>query len=130
MSRKILFIRFVYWFGAIADLLLFLEMLLINYFKTSVSLPVGTGIAYEYMLRGQASLMLGWTMVLIWAQIKPVLRKEVLLFTGILIAAGLIINIENILHPYQLISIFTMLIYFAAYFLAAHIKKNEKDEEI
>jgi hypothetical protein len=75
MKHKIMFIRFVYRFGAIADLLLFLDMLLIVFFGVSVSLPVGTSHAYQYILPGYAALMPGWTLVLLWAQVKPIERK-------------------------------------------------------
>jgi hypothetical protein len=104
-------------------------MLLIIFFNTSVGIPISTGIAFEFTLKGQASLMLGWTILLIWAQIKPIERKEILLFTSIMIAAGLLINISNILHPYQLTCIFTMLIYFVAYLVATNLKKKQDKEE-
>ena len=112
MKHKIMFIRFVYWFGAIADLLLFLDMLLIVFFGVSVSLPVGTGHAYQYILPGYAALMLGWTLVLLWAQVKPIERKGILLIIGIFIAVGNLLDISNILYINQLISIFTMTIFF------------------
>jgi hypothetical protein len=118
MKHKLVFIRIVYWFGAIADLLLFLDMMLIMLFGVSVSLPIGTDKAYQFMLPGNAALMLGWTFVLVWAQAKPIERKEILLVVGIMIFAGELLNISNILHMNQLIAIFTMIIYFVAYFLA------------
>jgi len=126
MKHKLIFIRFVYWFGAIADLLLFLDMMLIMLFGVSVSLPIGTGNAYQFILPGYASLMLGWTFVLIWAQVKPVERKEILLCVGVMIFVGELLNISNILHMNQLIAIFTMIIYFIAYFLANGIKKAKR----
>ena len=43
------------------------------------------GLTYRYAMMMGAALMLGWTLLLIWAYIKPVERRDVALFTVIVI---------------------------------------------
>jgi len=50
------------------------------------------GLDYRYAMGMGASLMLGWTVLLIWADRKPVERKGVLIITIFPVIAGMIAN--------------------------------------
>ena len=121
MEKKIIFIRFTYWYGAILDLLVFLDMIISILFEFSVSLPnVSTDISYKYQTGTGAFLMLGWTILLIWADRNPIERKDVLLLTSIPVVIG--IMVINILYTYfWFLSVITLIIFIIAYFLARSI---------
>lgn len=50
------------------------------------------GIEYRYAMGMGASLMLGWTALLLWADQKPLERKGVLLITLLPVVLGLVLN--------------------------------------
>jgi hypothetical protein len=49
------------------------------------------GNDYKYAMMVSASLMLGWTVLLIWADRKPIERKGVIMITVIPVVVGLIL---------------------------------------
>lgn len=118
MNKKIIFIRFTYWYGAILDLLVFLDMIISVLFEFSVSIPhVSTDISYKCQTGTGAFLMLGWTILLIWADRKPIARKDVLLLTAIPVIIG--IMLINIIYTYfWILSFITFIIFIIAYYLA------------
>jgi len=71
-----------YWIGiivdAIATLLLFSPTIANAVFQP---LPFETGPVYLYVSRVAGALMLGWTVLLFWAQLKPIERADILLIT-------------------------------------------------
>ena len=71
-KRKILWLRASYWIGAVADAVVGIRMLM----------PEAMGEAgFRYAMGTSASLMFGWTLLLIWADRRPVQRKGILLIT-------------------------------------------------
>ena len=91
-KRNVLLLRIGYWSGAVLDGLMVIPMLLpaiggrlfgIDQFRP--------GTDYRYAMMVAASLMLGWTVLLIWADRRPVERKGVLLITAIPVVAGLML---------------------------------------
>ena len=92
MNKKILWLRISYWVGAIIDGLAALQML----FPKLYTLTNGTGFTpsaeFGYAMRSGAPLMIGWTVLLIWADRRPVERKGVLLITVIPVVIGLALN--------------------------------------
>lgn len=119
INKKILFIRFTYWYGAILDFLVFLDMILSIVFEFSITIQnVSTDFSYKYQTGVGASLMLGWTVLLIWADRKPIERKDVLVITSIPVIVG--ITFMNILYtPVWIISILTLIIFLIAYWQAS-----------
>ena len=126
MNYKIVFIRFVYWYGAIMDLLVFLDMIISIVFEFSVTIQdVGTDISYKYQTGTGAFLMLGWTILLIWADRKPIERKDILLLTAIPVVLG--IMVINILYSiFWFLSVITFILFILAYILARTIKINNR----
>ena len=82
MKNKIIWIRISCWVGAIADGLATLRMLFPK---------VAYGVEYRYAMGLGASLMLGWTFLLVWADRKPLERKGVLLLTIFPVITGILL---------------------------------------
>jgi len=81
-NKKILMLRISYWVGAVADSLAFYRMLFPKY---------SYNVEYRYALGLGASLMLGWTFLLIWADRSPVERKGILLLSAFPVVTGLLL---------------------------------------
>ena len=93
MSGAIRWLRISYWAGAILDVLAALSMLIPGLFAFSSRLPdFRPGPDYRYATGMGASLMLGWTVLLLWADRRPLERKGVLLITLFPVVAGLVLN--------------------------------------
>jgi hypothetical protein len=93
-------------------------MLISIIFEFSISIPnVSTDISYKYQTGTGAFLMLGWTILLIWADRKPIERKDVLLITAIPVVLG--IMVINILYTvFWFLSVITLIVFVVAYILA------------
>jgi hypothetical protein len=93
MNKRVIFwLRCSYWAGAIVDLLAGLSMLIPA--MSSLSNPVSSlspTPAYRYAMGMGAPLMLAWTILLLWADRKPLERRGVLPIT-ILVVLGEVIN--------------------------------------
>lgn len=79
MKKTKILLRVTYWWGIIADALAAILMMMPKLFiaNTGVNLPNSTGFSYG-LLFGMP-VMLGWTVILFWADRKPLERKGVLL---------------------------------------------------
>lgn len=82
MKNKIIWLRISYWVGAIADGFAALRMLFPK---------MAHGVEYRYALALGASLMIGWTFLLVWADRKPLERKGVLLLTAFPVVTGILL---------------------------------------
>ncbi|MFW9817968.1 MAG: hypothetical protein ACFFE5_00035 [Candidatus Thorarchaeota archaeon] len=124
MDKKIVFVRFSYWYGALLDFLVFLDMIMSIIFEFSLIIPnVSTDISYKYQTGTGAFLMLGWTIILIWADRKPIERKDILLLTAIPVVVG--IMVINILYsPLWFLSVITLIIFLVAYWMARSVDKT------
>jgi hypothetical protein len=81
-NKKILLLRISYWVGAVADGFASYRMLFPKY---------SYNVEYRYALGLGASLMIGWTFLLIWADRSPVERKGILLLTACPVVTGLLL---------------------------------------
>jgi peptidoglycan/LPS O-acetylase OafA/YrhL len=79
MDRSVILIRFCYWLGAVLDGVVGFQL-------WSQLLA-----SRQFDLDDQrlAALMLGWTLLLVWADRRPIERRGVLLLTVFLFASGL-----------------------------------------
>lgn len=82
MKTQIIWLGISYWTGAVADGFATYLMLFPN---------IAGGVEYRYALGMAASLVLGWTILLIWADRKPIARKGVLLLTVFPVVSGLLL---------------------------------------
>jgi hypothetical protein len=93
MSKKILLLRVCYWIGAVADALSAIIMLSPKLGGSMYGISdFNPGYEYRYAMGLGASLMIGWTSLLIWADRRPVERRGVLLLTVFPVLFGLIIS--------------------------------------
>ena len=98
MEKAIRLLRISCWVGAIADGLVAIPMLLEA--GLGITSPI-TGyqptVEYRYAMGIGASLMLGWTALLVYAGRKPLERKGILVLTVFPVITGIIIS-----HVYAL----------------------------
>jgi hypothetical protein len=92
-NNSVRWLRISYWAGAVLDAAAALSMLSPDLFATVNGLSgFHPDIEYRYAMGMGASLMLGWTVLLLWADRKPLERKGVLLMTLVPVVLGLVVN--------------------------------------
>jgi len=92
VNKKILWLRISYWVGAIVDGLAALQMLFPRLYTLTSDTGFTPSAEFGYAMRSGAPLMIGWTVLLIWADRRPVERKGVLLITVIPVVIGVALN--------------------------------------
>ena len=125
INHKIKWLRISYWAGAIADLLMVILFLM----------PERMGeVEYRHPMGLAASLMLGWTFLLIWADRKPVERKGILLLTifpvisGLMIAGvyGVAVGVSPISIPSNILGVTLIALMGFSYFNARNLVDEEQ----
>lgn len=92
MKNAVLWLRISYWAGALLDLLAGLTMLFPALFTINNQLSSFYPTpAYRYAMGMGAPLMLAWTILLLWADRKPLERKGLLPIT-LLVIIGEVVN--------------------------------------
>ncbi|MGD0985148.1 MAG: hypothetical protein ABSA65_15235 [Acidimicrobiales bacterium] len=85
-------LRVAYVAGAVVDAAAAIEMALPERFgarlRYGASFDVGRA-EFRYGMRQAAALMAGWTVLLVWAFLDPVARRDVLLITIVPVIVGL-----------------------------------------
>ena len=85
-------LRISYWAGAIVDGVAALAMIFPALGKRMFGLAnFNPGPDYSFAMGMSASLMLGWTALLIWADRDPLSRKGILLLTVFPVIFGIVI---------------------------------------
>ena len=93
MDRSIQWLRISYFAGALIDSLAAVQMLFPGIFAATNQLSnFNPSVEYRYAMGMGASLMLGWTLLLLWASQKPLERKAILLITIFPVIVGLVVN--------------------------------------
>jgi hypothetical protein len=97
-NNPIFWLHISYWAGAVLDILAALVMLFPSLFVV-LNQPANfqADAAYRYAMGMGAPLMIGWTILLLWADRKPVERKGILPITLIVVAGEITIQIWGIL---------------------------------
>lgn len=85
-SKKILLLRIGYWIGVVLDALAFVQMAFPEIGKAMLKVNMETGPEYVFAINLGAGLMLAWTLLLVWADRKPVERRMIIPLTMIIIA--------------------------------------------
>ena len=81
-QRKIIIIRIIYWLGIILDGLNVVEMTLFMFYGFTFALEYSdSSDGAKYVAVLGTGLMLGWTILLMWGERKPIERKDLLLLT-------------------------------------------------
>ncbi len=93
MKKKIALLRFCYWTGAVLDALTVIPMLSSQLGGRMFGIAnFNPAAEYKYAMGLGATLMLGWTFLLIWADRRPIERKGVLILTVCPVLAGLFLS--------------------------------------
>ena len=127
MNRSIFWLRIAYWTGAVMDAVMLIPML----FPPAGAAMFGMddfhpGPEYRYAMYVGASLMAGWTALLIWADHKPVERRGVILLTIIpvifgMIGASLYIAGSGLAAPERILPMIAIEVFLAILYLSAYL---------
>ncbi|MBN2004661.1 MAG: hypothetical protein JXA21_14995 [Anaerolineae bacterium] len=96
MKDKILWLRITFWWGIIADAFEVIRMMIPQLFLATTGSPLTPDTGFRFGLLYGAPVMLGWTLVLFWADRKPLERRGVLLCLIPVILAYLVVEIVGI----------------------------------
>ena len=93
MASAVRWVRISYWVGAVVDAVAAVQMLHPPLFAFGMGFQeFHPGADYRYAMGMGASLMLGWTALLLWADRRPLERRGVLPLTVLPVIAGLAAN--------------------------------------
>lgn len=126
MKNTILLLRISYGWGIIADALMAFLMLHPDLFVrfTNVKLEVNDGLRFG--LRYGAPLMIGWTLLLLWADRKPMERKDILPLTLVVVAGYVITEVYSVVSGEtrlsQVLPVFAMQVLMSAMFVYSYIR--------
>ncbi len=98
MGRKnrVLWLRITFWWGIIADTFEVIRMIIPQLFLATTGSPLMPDTGLRFGLLYGAPVMLGWTLVLFWADRKPLERRGVLLCLIPVVLAYLVVEIVGI----------------------------------
>lgn len=125
MKNKILLLRISFWTGAVIDGFVGISMLFPGFWNSFNRLTIlDSTFALNYALWFGAPLMLGWTALLLWADRKPLERKEILIITVFPVIFGLmadnlfaltsqLISFENIIPKLAIQSLLVVVFLFS-----------------
>jgi CHASE2 domain-containing sensor protein len=140
MDKRILMLRISFWVGAVIDAFAVGPLVFPEIHAYMYGIPGfnATPVIYNFSYIG-AALMLGWTVLLIWADRKPMERKGVLLITVFPVVAGIayssiylaaagVIKLSSIM-PTLIMQVCITGLFLFSYFFAAAGKKavNQAD---
>lgn len=90
MDSRIRWLRIAYWTGAIVDALAFIVLLDSDLWAAINQVPnFHADWAFRYAQAFASALMAGWTVLLIWADRKPMERRGILPITVFPVVVGL-----------------------------------------
>ena len=93
VKNRILWLRICYWIGAIVDGFVAIAWLFPDFWASFNNFSQHqSGIELNFAMWQGAALMLGWTVLLLWADRKPVERKGVMLITLFPVLTGMILS--------------------------------------
>lgn len=139
MNRKILFIKICYFIGAGVDFLAVFPLLFPKVSRIMFGLPnFNAHNDFLYASRIGASLMMGWTILLLWGSQKPIERRGILLLTVCPVLVGLISSsilavTSGFIKPMFMLPLWVFYIvitpaYIVAYLLAGRMSPDQKRE--
>jgi hypothetical protein len=94
-KNKIRWLRIAYWTGAVLDAVAFLQMMFPSFTAEAMGVSFVVTPEYEIAMQFGAALMLAWTVLLIWADRKPVERRGILPITLIIIVMNFITFLQS-----------------------------------
>ncbi len=122
-------LHIAYWLGILLDALAFVQMAFPDLGRRMLGSTFTPGPEYVFAINLGAGLMLAWTLLLVWADRKPVERRMILLLTMIVPAWNLptllygvrmgLLPLSNIL-PQMVVLSAVFVFYGVCFVLAAH----------
>jgi hypothetical protein len=113
--KKVLILS--YWIGIVADAAATVLLFSPTVAKFALQQqPFEISAAYLYVSRIAGALMLGWTVLLFWAQLKPIERADILLVTVFPVVTLLAVAAVLVAKSNQ-ISFLSLLPMFVLYFI-------------
>ena len=88
--RQVLWLRIAYWAGIIMDAIAAIQMLFPRLLVRTYGVDLVPTPEFSFAMRYGAPLMIGWTVLLFWADRKPVERRDILLITAFPVVVGYI----------------------------------------
>ena len=133
-NKQVRLIKIAFWIGAITDALAAKIMIfpkLQVYLFGSENFSISPD--YRYALLLGASLMLGWTVLLIWGSQKPFERRGLLIITVFPVITGIVFaQIYAVLSGYiilsKIIPIWIHLSLLSAFYLYLYFSSNQSDQ--
>lgn len=135
MLNKKLIIRITLWFGILADFFETIRMIMPQIFISTVGVNTSVNDGFRFALLYGAPVMLGWTILLFWADRKPIERKGVLLCLVPVIIGYFIVEIIGIqlgvlnlqkTIPSFILQTILLTLSIISFFIAKRIEKDEK----
>jgi len=134
-KKVITLLRIGYWIGIVLDGLAFVQMAFPQIGLKMLKAKVEAGNEYVFAINLAAGLMLAWTLLLFWADRKPLERKIIILLTMIIIVwniCTLIFGIRVNLVPMetilpQIVMASLLLIYYAFCIIISFRMEDEQD---
>ncbi|MGC9393493.1 MAG: hypothetical protein ACP5J4_01415 [Anaerolineae bacterium] len=96
MKRKILWLRITFWWAIIADAFEAIRMTFPRLFLATTGGTLTPDAGFRFGLLYGAPVMLGWTLLLLWADQKPLERKGVLLCLIPVIIAYIVVGLVGV----------------------------------
>jgi len=139
MNRAIRLLRVSYWTGAVADGFFTIALAYPKLWGLTLGIvPFNPDLQHRMDMGVGASLMLSWTVLLLWADRRPMERKGVLLLTVFPALTGLAItgivavisganSLSNMMHVFILQGALAMF-FLASYVLARRSGASEKSD--
>ena len=88
--NAVFWLRVSYWVGAVIDFIAAIAMLFPKFTQIFLGFEPIPDPAYRFAIGMGAALMLGWTILLLWADQDPLARKGVLLITVFPVVLGIV----------------------------------------
>lgn len=112
MNKKILFLRVSYWIGILVDAFEAVRLTLLRYSALPQNLEIQGPLLGGLFGIGQGmALMWGWTLLLFWADRRPMERKGVLLLTVIPVVVLIFASTVDIASRYSTLANQSLYIY-------------------
>jgi hypothetical protein len=133
VNHRLLVLRAAFWMGAVLDAAMLPPMLVPSIGGAMFGIAdFHPGPEYRYAMYVGAALMAGWTALLVWADRKPVERRDVILLTLFPVMAGLIgasiyAALSGLVTPEGILPIFILQISLTVFFLGAYIISRPQD---
>lgn len=129
-NKRILFLRTAYWTGAVFDALTLIPMLNskigARVFGLTDFVP---SREYRYAMALAATLMLGWTILLLWADRKPLERRGILPLTIVVViglaAAGAYAVVQGLVPFARMLPTWIWQAVICSFFLGAYIQAGK-----